>query len=386
MAGAILERELISRAVSRIEFEAAGEPDDAGVRRLLRENPMAGRISISLEREPNYFADANVPGELKQTIVAKENGRIVCMGNCVIRERFVNGEPRRVGYLGGLRLATAYGGRFDILRRGYDFFHQLQKDAPADFYFTSIAADNERAIRFLERGVRGMPRYQFVGEFTTLLLSAHSGRRRRETLNSAVKNTTEQVGAVNRPDLIRWLDAHNRDYQFAPCWREEQLTTLESLGLKPANFFSLHDGSTIRACGALWDQRSYKQTVVRGYAPWLALVRPVLNVLGRFTGQPQLPATGRSLAIAFVSHLATLAERPEELVKMINVLRGAAAQRQIALLTLGFAAADPRLETMRRNFRFREYHSRIHVVSWPGIGGTARNLDSCLLAPEVALL
>jgi hypothetical protein len=56
------------------------------------------------------------------------------------------------------------------------------------------------------------------------------------------------------------------------------------------------------------------------------------------------------------------------------------------LLTLGFASNDPRLASIRRHFRCREYVSRLYVVSWPGIGGTARELDDRPLAPEVALL
>ena len=41
--------------------------------------------------------------------------------------------------------------------------------------FTSIAADNGPARRLLERGVRGLPAYTFVGDYQTKLL-----RRGRE--------------------------------------------------------------------------------------------------------------------------------------------------------------------------------------------------------------
>src|SRR5437870_1327013 len=161
MAGAILERQLTTARTARIKFDLARPTDDAELRRLLRENPMPGRIALSLEREPDYFADAQFPGEVKQTIVARDGERLVSAGCCTIRRRFVNGTARRVGYLGALRLDARQGGRFDILRRGYEFFRKLQADAPADFYFTSIAADNERARKFLEHGLPGLPRYEF---------------------------------------------------------------------------------------------------------------------------------------------------------------------------------------------------------------------------------
>src|SRR5262245_23014681 len=128
MARAVLERKLTATASGRLKFDIAGPADGGEIRRLLRENPMSGRISISLEREPDYFADAYLPGEAKQTVIARENGRAVCVGSCTVRQRFVNGEPARIGYLGGLRLDAPQAGRFDIVRRGYEFFRELQSE------------------------------------------------------------------------------------------------------------------------------------------------------------------------------------------------------------------------------------------------------------------
>src|SRR5262245_37409589 len=136
MAGAAFEHEAPVRQGNRARFTVATRADDAEIRCLLRENPMPGTISLSLEREPDYFADADLAEEQKQTIVAREDGRVLSVGSCTLRERFVNGWARRVGYLGSLRLDSRAAGRFDILRRGYQFFRELQRDAPEDFYFT----------------------------------------------------------------------------------------------------------------------------------------------------------------------------------------------------------------------------------------------------------
>ena len=157
MAGNVIERQLTRTRTGRIRYTVATPNDDAEIRRLLRENPMPGRISLSLEREPDYFTDAKQPDETKVTIIARDGGRVTCVGSCTIRPRFINGTPRRVGYLGGLRLDARQAGRFEVLRRGYEFFHELQAAMPAEYYFTSIAADNGRARTFLERGLPGMP-------------------------------------------------------------------------------------------------------------------------------------------------------------------------------------------------------------------------------------
>ena len=304
MAGTTLDRQLTTAGTARVPFALATPADDADIRRLLRENPMPGQITLTLEREPDYFSDAGLPGAEKQTIVANEGGRVVCMGNCSIRERFVNGRPRRVGYLGGLRLDSRATGRFDILRRGYEFFRELQADRPADFYFTSIAADNAPARKFLERGLPGMPTYELIGEFVTVLLPIE---------NRASDHTEPEADDLDFGELFECLDKHGRDYQFAPRWSGVELSALQSLNLKSDDFQVMRDGGRINACAALWDQRAFKQTVIRGYTPWLALARPAVNFAARILGTTRLPAVGSTLAHAFISHFAVKPENSDAL-------------------------------------------------------------------------
>jgi hypothetical protein len=374
-----------ANVLSKLHFSLATRSDDAAIRRLLRENPMAGTISLSLEREPDYFADANRPGEEKQTIVARERGRVVCVGSCTIRERFVNGQPRRVGYLGSLRLDTCAAGRFDILRRGYEFFHELQTSAPAAFYFTSIAAGNRRAQKFLERGLPEMPAYQFIGEFVTLLLPAERRSPSRRDGKVRWKRAGSETGVPEASELLGHLSEHGRRHQFSPHWSAPELSALAPLGLPAEAMHSVRENGHILATAALWDQRSFKQTVIRGYAPWLAGIRPALNVAAWLAGWPRLPALGTTLNHAFASHVALAPDRPDTLAALIQALRTDAAAKTIAWLTLGFAANDPHLATVRAKCR-REYHSRIYIVRWPDFGGSASELDGRVLAPEVALL
>ena len=398
MARDLALRELTGRRSDHLLFALATEEDNEDLRRLFRQNPMRGRISLSLEREPNYFADANLPGEAKQTIIAREGNRLACAGSCTVRMRFVNGKVCRVGYLGGLRLAESLSGRFDILRRGYEFFHELQAENPADFYFTSIASDNERARRMFERGLRGMPRYEFLGEFITLLIPTSPDRRlgMRGRPDDSVRATPHDrdVEGLRQgcppslfPDeLAALLNHKNSAYQFAPCWSVEELAALEPLGLGLSDFEVLSERGKIVACTALWDQRVFKQTVIKGYEPSLARSRSVLNFISRLTGGTRLPAVGEALAQAFISHTVVPPDASGTLIGLLSRLRARAAQRGIELLTVGFDANDPRLALLRRNARGREYRSCLYLVSWAETDAVPREPGKPLLAPEVALL
>jgi hypothetical protein len=375
MEGTLPARELARRR-GNVRFSAAERADDEEIRRLLRENPTRGRISLTFEREPDYFFDTPIPGETKQTILARENGRMVCMGTCSIRSRFVNGKPRCVGYLGGLRLDASRAGRFDIVRQGYDFFRELQSEEPAEFYFTSIAADNERARHVLERGLPSMPCYEFVGEFVTLIMRTRPGKNFRPGPQTRTAGWKEE--AVDR------VNNFNRERQFSPNWSVKELSALARLGLPEPGF--VPGAGSKDASAAFWDQRSYRQTVIRGYDSWLSAARPALNAINRLLGAPGLPRINTRLANAFVSLLALPAGDSREICRLARALSEVAADRGVELLTWGFASNDPCLARLRRHFRLREYRTRLYVVRWPGLGSPAADLDKRLLAPEVALL
>jgi hypothetical protein len=180
------------------------------------------------------------------------------------------------------------------------------------------------------------------------------------------------------------LEIHNCSHQFAPCWTLRELQSLNPLGLRREHFRVVRSREKCVACAALWDQRTFKQTVIRGYARPLAWARPWINFAARLLRRPGLPVVGSTLAHAAVSHLASPVNEPQTLIGLIRFLFPLARKQGIEWLTLGFAAADPRLATLRRCFPAREYRSRLYRVRWPDLPGEA--LDDRLPYPEVALL
>ena len=73
-------------------------------------------------------------------------------------------------------------------------------------------------------------------------------------------------------------------------------------------------------------------------------------------------------------------------VECIAAIQSRAAKRKIDFISLGFAANDPRLATVRLRFKSRKYRSRLYVVRWPKMGGAAGQLDGRVLQPELASL
>jgi hypothetical protein len=385
MAGTIIESQLTAPAPSATRFVLATEEEDAAIRRLLRENPTPGEISLSFEREPDYFHGTQIAGAEDQTILGFERGRLVGMGRCSVRDRFVNGIIHRVGYLSDLRLDSRAQGRFDLLRRGYRFFHELHRTNPADFYFTSVTADNSRSLRFLERGLPGMPVYEPLADFVTLLIAVRRDARRflglKAEWRKIVAGAEEHISA-----LAEFLNSQASQHDLASAWDEEKIRSLEQHGLSLTDFQLLLDGGRIVACAALWDQRRFRQIVIRGYSRRLSFVRPWLNVVAGVIGGPQLPPVGSTLAHGFLSPLAVSPDDPPALLALVELSLSKAAARGLDYLTLGFVADDPRLEMVRRQFPCREYRNRLFHVRWKDAGPTVTILNDRLIFPEVALL
>lgn len=377
MVGSAADGQLIAPAqlmASRARFAVATPADDAALRRLLRETPLHGAISISFEREPDYFRGTGLAGAHDQTIVAFENNRLVCMGRCLTHDAWLNRAVRRVGYLGELRLASSAQGRFDILRGGYDYFHRLNDRNPAEFYFTSIAADNQRARRFLERGVRGMPRYGFLGELTTLLVSTSA-----RTSASLPKRETASVD-----ELAEFLNTVAGRHNLSTVWTPNALHALTRHGLNFDDFRVIRVNGKIAAAAALWDQRPFRQTVVRGYSHSLGLLRPVINSVGRLFALPRLPAPGSVLAHAFLFPPAVSPEHAHLLSELVAGFRSLAATKGFDCLTLALPSNHASLRDLRRRFHTRSYVTRLYRVSWPG--DATLELDDRPTLPDIAFL
>jgi len=393
MDGAVAECELTGAGERRfggVRFHLTTRADDADIRQLLRQTPMPGKISLSMEREPSHFDAAAIEGADHRTIVAVERSRLIAAGSVSVRERFVNGQPMPVGYLSGLRLHPSCRGRASIIRRGYELLHELHQSGGPPLYLTSIFSDNLPAQRLLERGLKGMPTYRFLGELVTLVIR----RRRRSDFWKPTAHVRRRFGEVDlrvrygcdelTPVIVDLLNRDRQRYQFAPVC---SLDDLYAPGLSPDNFrlACRRDGTAV-ACAALWDQRSVRQTVVRGYPPAVRRLRPLINVAAAISGRPRLPALGEALSNGFIAHVAADLDRPEFVEWFINLLHGPGHTWGIDYFVIAFDARDPRLPHLRKRFRPREYRSRLYAAHWEDGAELARNLDNRLLAPEAALL
>lgn len=366
-----------------LSFETATAATEPRLRRLLRDNPVSGEIRVSLEREPNAFHAAGISGDRFQLMLAMGGHprRLVATGGRFELTAYVNGKPQPIGYFGELRTDGGLRQRRTLLLESYRTMRRYHESGNVPFYLTTIVADNTAARRLLEAGLGDMPTYRALEPMITFTIPAKAGARRRPA---------RQVGSGKEEQLAEiaaLLARGGPDYQFHPVWSEATLRSQERCrGLTPGDFFLCRSGDELHGCLALWDQRSFKQTVIRGYSRRLARLRPLFNLAAPLLSRPRLPAAGARLQSAFLSHIAVPPGDDATLVALVAAACRDATRRGLDYVMLAFAERDPRAGVIRKRFPCHNYPSIIYVVYWEDGAAAVERLDDRIPHPEVAIL
>jgi hypothetical protein len=382
-ARALTRREAFS--APRFDIRLAEAADDLEIRRLLREHPLPGDVTLTFEREPDSAIASAIEGDVHQTMVAREpvSGRIVGTASRAERDVFVNGQVTRVGYLGQLRTSVRGHRVASLLDEGFTFCRGLHGHGDVSAYLMAIVEDNHAARRVL-CGLRShdAPAFERVGTLVTLAIP----RRRRRLLSN--RNDIEiRRGSLELLDeIVACLNRNGARHQLAPVWTVDDLLSMRRTpGLAPGDFLVAVQERRVVACAALWDQRSFKQVVVRGYSPQLARWRRVINVAGPVFGVPVLPQIGSPLEFVYLSHVAVDDDRAEVLAALI-----AEARRQlpsgVSHMVTAFAESSPLLARVSKLTPHRTYRSVLYLAYWPDGRHFVKSIDARLPHPEVAIL
>ena len=154
------------------------------------------------------------------------------------------------------------------------------------------------------------------------------------------------------------------DYQFAPVWSARDLADRKRCpGLAPEDFLIVRRGPGVAACAALWDQGDFKQTMVRGYAGWVAALRPLANAAAPLLRMPRLPAAGEPLRQVYLSHLAVADNDPALFSAIVDAGLAEARRRGFAVVLTGLATRHP---------------LAAELVGATGTASIARSFTSCI--------
>jgi hypothetical protein len=320
----------------RFVVQPASAADSAEILDLLEESVSPGNLALIYTRRPDAYRSFLAEGREAHLMVWRDawEGRIAGLSAHAVHECFIDHRPEKVVYVFGLRFRRGYLAKRVLLCLPGTYRAIIDQFYPhgVRYFLTAILQDNLPARRLLTKERAHMPRHTFLCPYHALTFLTRRG-------------------ALSLPD----------SYRFRPATREDREALADFLAVEGArsNFFPARIGDLfgrhpelswesfylltdrqgrILACGAVWDQVSYKQYIVAGYAGklrWLALVSPLLRALG----YPPIPKPGTTLRFFVLAFWCVKDNRAEYLHWFLGGL--ARAARDYPYFVVGVPAAHP---------------------------------------------
>ncbi len=337
---------------SRYVYELAGESDGNELLEILEEQYFEGGISLLYTRRPDAYKSFLKEGKDVKIVVLRDrkNDKIAGFGVCAIREMFINGSKEDVGYLFSLRGRREYVRRVPLLHKGYEFLRGYVPNIR--FFYTTILEENTYAIRMLEKRRDFMPAYIYLGKYTVLSIKTRK-------IGLPPGFSIRRCDEVSVGILTDFLNGIGRNYQFYPVFREDDLLKGEFYGLGYEDFYMVFKDGNLVGAFAIWDQRDYKQYVVKGYRGIYRILRRFSPIIELF-GYPKLPRVGETLRFFYLSFLT--ARKPE----VIDVaIRCAMNLTDYDFFSIGFFEKNDLSDYLKR-YRGIRYRSNVYLVDWDG--------------------
>lgn len=350
----------------RFIFEVANLQDSAEILEILEEDDFDGRISLVYTRRPDGYSSFMKESGKVHLIVCRDTqyNKVVAIGVCAIREYFVNGKIEKVGYLLGLRLRKEYRGKFKILVTGYDFIHSITKQEGLYCYITTILNENVYAQKLLEKPRSFMPSYEPMGDYVVHIIKTRKKRK--------LGNTFRQVQESDIPRIIEFINNYGKQHQLYPVIREKDIVSGAYPGLRISDFYIMEDFSgEILAAGAVWDQISYKQYVVKKYGGVLNKIYPISCILPVF-GYPSLPKPESVLKFFTLSFWAVKNNNVKVFERFINGI--SAVRDDYSFFVVGMHETHNLSGFLKRKSTIT-YSSKLYTVDWDKTHKTVNGLN-----------
>lgn len=357
--------------MSRYLIGPARPEDSPALCRLVRLAAMPGSVSISMEREPDYFLAAGVQGERTSVFVARsaETGELAGVGAISHRSVYVNGKAEVIPYLSDLRIDPGHRkGRLLFQAYAYVREHMLTGNAYAQ---TIIVEDNVQALDLLTSGRAQLPRYLPFGEYASPAILMGAMATMGRAAGGAAGRTVRKAGPfeIVRADgsqasaMQALYDAEAPRRQFQPCYAFPDMGGGYGRDLGWGDYFLAYRNGKLVGMAGTWNQSRFKQTRIQAYGGALKWLRPAMNAVSPWLGTFPLPPAGSVLPYLNLHALAIQGDDPDILAALVRGILAEFRGRGHAYLLCGLDARDP-LRRALAGFRTRHFGGRHFLATY----------------------
>jgi Acetyltransferase (GNAT) domain len=322
------------KAGEQIEIREAIAADNEALLALTRVTPMAGRISLRIDRDPDFFALPRARGET-HVLVATCEGRVIGCVSVSIYTAYVGGALEKMAHASDLKVHPLFMGRRLALRL-ISAGESYLRARGIDLSFNLVADGNQR-VMVLAEGRHGTPIPVMLGRFFVDQLIPSPFRRRSR------RYRVETARLEDLPEIAEMLDWSNREKNFAPPITVADLSERdESASSRPfRRMLVVRDAGRIVATLTVEDTHDLRQNVLIGLPPSLRLALGVLRLLALPIPGLSVPRVGEPLKMLYVRFMACADGHEEALRLLIAEARVETFRQRSTFLSVGLHERDP---------------------------------------------
>lgn len=351
---------LIARPSSVPQLAWAKDDDGDAIAALLAA-PMPGAMRFVLSDRPDHCVPRSDTHVRHSAIIVRGvDGAILGHGARTVRRLWIAGQSRWMGYLHGLRQAPTLHGDGRRLARALRILHEQRADDEVTYDFTAILNGNFQARRVLEAGLRGAPAYHHLTDYTTLICDVRVART-WTSQNITLRRCPDEAFGLLHELIVQ----HAAEY--APA---------DHQGDTPDSWWTAWRGDRLVGAARHVDRCGERREFVDSYVPWLAAIRPILNVGLWATRRPMLPAPHTPLATVYAANLIST-EDNDEIIRML--LAGVASDTNCNQIVWGLGNSHS-LASIQSTIPGLRICSRLYAV------GKRPDLPQRPISPEAAWL
>jgi len=321
-----------------------------------------GDLELIYTRRPNPVLSYQKEGRrVSFAVIHDENGVPCFMEVSIVRDCYFHGTETPFTYICGVRKRPGDKNHANMIRAAFDY--EMQS---ASAGFCSILDANKSAARiFCGKTRRFFPNLSPLCRYTTFLINPRilAGR-------ANPSYAFAPVGEDDLREVYSFLEREGKRYEMFPVVKDIEG---QFSGLLLSDCFVLRKGGELTAFGALWDQKHYRQYIVRHYGGLYRYLRKAARLVEKI-GFVYLPPEGETANVLTLTLVSAKDGDRTAYGELISGLAKEAVRRGCPILAAG----------MSRNNRYYPLYRRIRAIRFDSTVYTAEKTGNRMPVPDPA--
>ncbi len=330
------------------KVEEAGIEDGVEMLEIIESESSGGIIELVYTRRPNAFESYKKENkESKIAIIRDKEGKIAFQAACIPGCYNVDGKSVTAGYVGGIRKRNDYSGVINWMNV-VDF---IEKQG-LSIYLCSFLSGNEATEKMFYKKRSFIPELVPLCNYTTYIINPKIFK------NSLPKGLTfRSINCDDLENVHQFLRREGMKYNFSPVINN----ITEFYGLSLDDCYILEKRGEILAFGALWNQKGFKQYIVKGYSRTIKMIQKFSFVSG-ILGYIEIPEEGKELDFPMLSFFYSLEGNMEYYSCFLNQI-AQIIKKNYKMFVIGISSDDP-ADNLYKKIRTINFKSKIYCADF----------------------